>query len=80
MLFAYIGPETMMPVASGIAAVVGVFLMFGRSVMLVFRNFGRKIGLLSDRKPAVTVPKNDLAASAAPAAAAEEKPAVGGES
>ena len=32
MLFSYIGPETMMPVASVIAAVAGVFMMFGRSV------------------------------------------------
>ena len=33
MLFAYIGPETMMPVASIIAAVTGVFMMFGRSIL-----------------------------------------------
>ena len=39
MLFSYIGPETMMPVASVIAAVAGVFMMFGRSVM----GFGRGI-------------------------------------
>ncbi|MGC8641847.1 MAG: hypothetical protein ACP5XB_18430 [Isosphaeraceae bacterium] len=79
MIFAYIGPETMMPVASGIAALVGVFLMFGRSVLLFFGNMGRKIGLVSDRKQTVTVRKDDLSASVAPVAAAEEKPAVGGE-
>jgi hypothetical protein len=39
MLFAYIGPETMMPVASIVAAVAGVFLMFGRNVL----NFGRSV-------------------------------------
>jgi hypothetical protein len=39
MLFAYIGPETMMPVASIVAATVGVFLMFGRSVV----SFGRGV-------------------------------------
>ena len=32
MLFAYLGPETMMPVASIVAAVVGVVMMFGRNV------------------------------------------------
>jgi hypothetical protein len=81
MIFAYIGPETMMPIASGIAAVVGVFLMFGRSVMLVLRNIGRKVGLLSDRRDFARVRKTNLSAAAvAPGTAAEEKPAVGGES
>jgi hypothetical protein len=49
MLFAYIGPETMMPVASVIAAVAGVVLMFGRNVMA----FGRKVfrGILPKSKP-----------------------------
>lgn len=31
MLFAYFGPETMLPLASVIATVVGTVLMFGRS-------------------------------------------------
>ncbi len=39
MLFAYFGPETMMPVASIIAAVGGVFMLFGRNVV----SFGRKV-------------------------------------
>jgi hypothetical protein len=39
MLFAYIGPETMMPVASVIAAVAGVAMMFGRTIV----GFGRKV-------------------------------------
>jgi hypothetical protein len=43
MLFAYIGPETMMPVASIIAAVAGVFMMFGRNVMQIGRNMVRRI-------------------------------------
>ena len=33
MIFAYIAPETMLPVASTIAAVAGMFMMFGRNVM-----------------------------------------------
>jgi hypothetical protein len=43
MLFAYIGPETMMPVASVIAAVAGVFMMFGRNVVGFGRGLLRRI-------------------------------------
>ena len=32
MLFAYFGPETMMPVGSVLVAVAGVVMMFGRSI------------------------------------------------
>jgi hypothetical protein len=39
MLFAYVGPETMLPLASVLAGAVGLLLMFGRNVMM----FGRKI-------------------------------------
>ncbi len=39
MLFAYFGPETMMPVASIIAAAAGVVMMFGRSIL----QFGRGV-------------------------------------
>jgi hypothetical protein len=49
MVFAYIGPETMMPVASIIAAVTGVVLMFGRNVL----HLGRAVlrGILPKPKP-----------------------------
>jgi hypothetical protein len=43
MLFSYIGPETMMPVASVIAAVAGVFMMFGRNVVGFGRGLVRRI-------------------------------------
>jgi hypothetical protein len=43
MLFAYIGPETMMPVASVLAGVVGVFMMFGRSVVGFGRGLVRRV-------------------------------------
>ncbi len=33
----YIGPETLMPVASAFAAVVGVMLIFGRRTVSFFR-------------------------------------------
>jgi hypothetical protein len=43
MIFAYFGPETMMPVASIIAAVVGVGMMFGRNVMMIGRGLVRRV-------------------------------------
>ncbi len=43
MLFSYIGPETMMPVASVIAAVAGVFMMFGRTAVGFGRNLVRRV-------------------------------------
>lgn len=56
MLWAYIGPETMMPIASGVAAAVGVVLMFGRSIMLCFRGIARKLGFSAGRKVATRSP------------------------
>jgi hypothetical protein len=55
MLFAYIGPETMMPVASIIAAVAGVFMMFGRNVMGFCRGIVRRVRPETRRKPVSTV-------------------------
>jgi hypothetical protein len=43
MLFAYIGPETMMPVASIVAAVTGVVMMFGRSIFMFGRGIVRRV-------------------------------------
>ncbi len=43
MLFAYFGPETMMPVASVIAATVGVMMMFGRNVVAIGRGLFRRV-------------------------------------
>ncbi len=43
MLLAYIGPETMMPVASIVAAAVGVILMFGRNVAMFGRGVARRL-------------------------------------
>ena len=40
MLFAYLGPETVLPLTSVVAAVTGVVMMFGRnSVRFVIRMF-----------------------------------------
>lgn len=35
-VFAYVGPETILPVTSALAAIAGVFLAMGRSVKGVF--------------------------------------------
>jgi hypothetical protein len=58
MLFAYIGPETMMPVASVIAAVAGVVLMFGRNVVSFGRNVFRSI--LPKPKPKPKAPDKEV--------------------
>jgi hypothetical protein len=43
MLLAYFGPETMMPVASIIAAAVGVAMMFGRNLVMLGRGLVRRV-------------------------------------
>jgi hypothetical protein len=50
MLFAYIGPDTMLPLASVVAGIVGVALMFGRQVKLTARNLVRRITRRSEGK------------------------------
>ena len=50
MLLAYVGPDTMMPLASILGAIVGVSLMFGRNIMLVGRSVARRIARLAGRK------------------------------
>jgi hypothetical protein len=43
MLFAYVGPETMMPVASILAAAAGMVLLFGRSLLNLGRGVAKRI-------------------------------------
>lgn len=50
MLFAYVGPETMLPLWSMVAAAVGVVLMFGRNVMCMGRDLVRKVRSLGAGK------------------------------
>jgi len=50
MLFAYIGPETMLPVASIVAAAVGVVMMFGRTVVMFGRGLARRLRPRSKQK------------------------------
>jgi hypothetical protein len=51
MLFAYIGPEVMMPMASIITGIVGVFLMFGRNIGVFFRRAIRSVLPEPRRRP-----------------------------
>jgi hypothetical protein len=50
MLFAYIGPEVMMPVASVICGAVGVMMMFGRNIVGYCRGMVRRVWPGSGRK------------------------------
>ena len=43
VLFAYIGPETMLPLASVVMAAVGGVLMFGRNALAFGRNLVRRV-------------------------------------
>lgn len=55
MLFAYFGPETMMPMTSVLAVVAGVFMMLGRQAFtfarLGLRKLGRMVGLVKTPEP-----------------------------
>jgi len=43
IMFLYIGPETMLPLASALAAIGGVLLMFWQRVVALARKFWRFI-------------------------------------
>jgi len=42
VVFAYFGPETVLPMTSVIATVVGVFMMFGRTTLRVLFRWRRQ--------------------------------------
>ena len=65
MLFGYVGPETMMPLASAVAAVVGVFLMFGRNVMYIARGVVRRVRSLAGAERGRFEPASSLSLSRA---------------
>jgi hypothetical protein len=50
MLFAYFGPDVMLPVASVIAAVAGVVLMLGHNVAAFSRKVVRRIWPFSKKQ------------------------------
>jgi hypothetical protein len=45
----YLGPDTAMPLASAIAAVVGVAVMFWHRTKALFKGIGRSVGDLFAR-------------------------------
>ena len=64
MLFAYFGPETVLPLTSVFAALAGVVLMFGRQVRLVARVVFRRVS---------QVVRRDKKANSAPVARAGKR-------
>ena len=60
MILAYFGPETMMPVASVVAAALGAMMMFNRNVLLFGRNLIERVRASS---AAMTVRANADASS-----------------
>jgi len=50
MLFAYLGPETMLPLTSIVGVVVGMILMFWRKLFLLGRGLIRRVGSFA-KKP-----------------------------
>jgi hypothetical protein len=54
MLFAYFGPDTVLPLTSTFAAVVGFLLMFGRLFLRLLSPFMRRVGRLVGIKPRAT--------------------------
>jgi len=55
LLFAYFGPETLMPVTSILATVAGIFLMFGRAGFRLISG-GGLFRVRSTDQPAVPAP------------------------
>lgn len=47
----YLGPETLMPLASLLAAIAGFFLIFWRFIVKIFKKAYRKIRGLPDEVP-----------------------------
>ena len=55
----YLGPETIMPLASILAAIVGFFLLFGRSVIGFFKKIIRKRSSPSDEAVPYVEPEDE---------------------
>lgn len=49
-VLAYIGPDVLLPVASALAAIAGMFLMMGRRAVAFFKDVGRRIAGLFGRR------------------------------
>jgi hypothetical protein len=62
MLFGYIGPDTVLPLTSAVAAIVGFFLMTGRYSLRLVAGAFRRIGRLF--APRSAAPKAQIATPA----------------
>ena len=51
VIFAYLGPETMLPVTSAVAGLVGVLMMFGKSSFRRVIRIGRGLAAMIGRGP-----------------------------
>ena len=49
MLFAYLGPDTMLPLYSIVGAVIGVVLMFWRKLLMIGRDLVRRVKALAQK-------------------------------
>lgn len=52
MLYAYLGPDTFLPLTSILATVAGATLMFGRIILQAFRTGLSRLGVKRGRRPA----------------------------
>lgn len=46
----YIGPDSLMPIASAFAAIAGFALMFWRRLMEMFRHMAQRVGGMFNRR------------------------------
>jgi hypothetical protein len=51
-VFAYLGPETMLPMTSVVAGVVGIVMMFGRNSWLWAKGIYRRVASKKAARPA----------------------------
>ena len=63
-IFAYLSPETMLPMTSILASAVGLFLLFGRTMLRLARAFVRVIW--SSSRPVTVVPRPHFRHTGAP--------------
>ena len=50
-IFAYLGPETMLPMTSVVAGVAGVAMLFGRNSLRWAMRAGRRLASMVGRRP-----------------------------
>ena len=51
VIFAYLGPETVLPMTSAVAGLVGVVMLFGRSSLRWAKRTFQRFGLMRKSRP-----------------------------